>query len=134
MLTDLRAQAIEVGARSVDIDNLPTIEIEGIVKQYQEILKTLDRTKSEVLEFTSLLQAQSESKASYEAWDSSPKTIENTSLLLSKEQSKNKASYEVWDSDEAIANVQQKPELEFNSSKDVHNLPPKILMPKECKI
>lgn len=59
LIKDIRAKADEVGAKSANIDNLPTLEIEEIVKQYQEILKTVDDAKTEVLELTqSLPQAQ----------------------------------------------------------------------------
>jgi tape measure domain-containing protein len=52
IIKDIRAKADAVGARSVNIDSLPTIEIEGIVKQYQEILKAVDDAKTEVLGLT----------------------------------------------------------------------------------
>jgi tape measure domain-containing protein len=107
VIKEIRASAETVGAKSVNIDSLPTIEIEGIVKQYQEIIKTINDTEVESLELTSLLQSQSQSKPLYEAWDSSPKITHNNPLSLPQHQTKNKASYEEWDSGEAIASVQQ---------------------------
>ncbi|MBW4433070.1 MAG: hypothetical protein KME28_15400 [Pelatocladus maniniholoensis HA4357-MV3] len=38
VVKDIRTKADEIGAKSVNFDGLPTIEIEEIVKQYQEIL------------------------------------------------------------------------------------------------
>lgn len=55
LIKDFRTQADTVGAKSVNIDNLPTIEIEEIVKQYQEIIQAVNAAKAEVLELTEKL-------------------------------------------------------------------------------
>ncbi|MEH2201180.1 tape measure protein [Nostoc sp.] len=60
IVAEIRAKAESVGAKAVNIDALPTIELEGIVEEYQEILKTVDDTKAEVLGFTQKFQAISE--------------------------------------------------------------------------
>ncbi|WP_414755551.1 tape measure protein [Anabaena sp. CCY 9910] len=55
LVKDIRAQADAVGAKSANLDNLPTIEIEEIVKQYQEILQTIEDAKTEVASLTGSL-------------------------------------------------------------------------------
>ncbi|MBD2437361.1 tape measure protein [Nostoc sp. FACHB-110] len=55
LVKDIRTQADSVGAKSVKIDELPTAEIEEIVKQYQQILQTIEDAKTEVASLTQSL-------------------------------------------------------------------------------
>ncbi|MEH1777122.1 tape measure protein [Nostoc sp.] len=51
-IEQIRTKASEVGAKAVNFDSISTADLEGIVKEYQEILKTIGDTKAEVLGFT----------------------------------------------------------------------------------
>lgn len=55
LIKEIRASADSVGAKSTKIDELPTAEIEEIVKEYQQILQTIEDAKAELANLTQSL-------------------------------------------------------------------------------